>query len=154
MKACNNYRPRKGMKFSSWCYLVTWGYLKSHIMRRAKDPLCFVEIDENLLGAAPKEISTKSLEILERIPAHSLPQSFAALLRECPGELWEATEGLSHEADDLLQLFWECPREIISASRKKEQVEQARKHLEGKYGSQKAEAAFQELRIRLREALA
>ena len=21
MKACNNYQPKKGMKFSSWCYL-------------------------------------------------------------------------------------------------------------------------------------
>ena len=153
MKACNNYRPKKGTKFSSWCYFVVWGYLKSHIMQRAKDPLIFIEINEELLGSAPVQRSEKALRLLDRMPFNgSIADSFSTLLMECPREMLDATESLSSEAQELLNLFWECPREIISARAHPEQVQQARQAHQRKHGKHKTERAFQEIRTALREA--
>ena len=153
MKACNNYRPGKGMKFSSWVYFVTWGYMKNHIMDRAKDPLCFMEIDDDLLGEVPDEKSLRVMRLLDLVPPNgALSDTFGTLLMECPGELLEAADSLSTEAQELLHLFWECPAEIINARARPDQVEQARKAHQRKHGKEATERAFQEIRVALREA--
>lgn len=64
VKACYTYKPERGTKFSSWCYFVVWGNLKTAIMKRTEDPLVFVEINEDLMGAAPPEIAP-CLEVVD-----------------------------------------------------------------------------------------
>lgn len=154
MKACNNYQPNKGTKFSSWCYLVTWGFLKSHIMKRAGDPHCFMEIKENMLGAAPAPASGKILALLDLTEKKPIQQALQVLFAETPRELWEATEGLSDVAEDLFYLFLESPEEVFTSRSKFEQVQQAKEHLARKHGEQKIHSGFRELRTRLCDALA
>lgn len=155
MKACNNYKPKKGMKFSSWCYLVTWGYLKSHIMKRAADPLQFVEeIEDSMTEPAPGSVSIKTLMLIDATEKKPIRHGLLSLLGEMPGELWEATEDLSDVAEELFCLFLESPPEIITARQKWEQIEQAKEHLARKYGEEKIQQGFRELRSRLLEALA
>lgn len=154
MKACNNFRPNKGMKFSSWCYFVTWGYLKSWIMKRAADPLCFMEINEELVGAEPDVTSDKVHRLLSLTEKQPLQQTLLTLFRESPAELWEATEDLSAEAEELFYLFLEAPTDVITSRNKAEQLQQAKQHLAQRYGEQKAEHSFRELRGRLGEAWA
>ena len=154
MKACNNYQPKKGMKFSSWCYLVTWGFLQSHIMKRAGDPLRFVEIEETMLGMAPDASNDQLMMLIDATEKKAISRGLQTLFAETPGELWEATEGLSPAAEDLFYLFWEAPEEIMSARTKYEQVQQAKEHLARKHGEKKIQQGFRELRLRLSDALA
>jgi hypothetical protein len=154
MKACNNYQPKKGMKFSSWCYLVTWGFLQSHIMKRASDRLCFMELDENLTGAAPRPVSGKLLAMLDATEKKPIQQGLQTLFSESPAELWEATEGLSTVAEDLFLLFLESPNDVLNSRSKGEQVHQAKEYLAQKYGEEKIHQGYRELRTRLSEALA
>lgn len=154
MKACNNYRPKKGMKFSSWCYLVVWGFLKSHIMKRASDPLTFMEIDDSLVGPAPAPASKEMLDLIDRTEKKPIHQGLQTLFAETPAELWEATEGLSHVAEELFYLFLESPAEILNSRNKFEQVQQAKEHLARKHGEEKIHQGYRELRGRLCDALA
>jgi Sigma-70 region 2 len=154
MKACNNYQPKKGMKFSSWCYLVTWGYLKSHIMKRAGDPHRFMEIGDNITGPAPTPANTKLLRLIDSTEKKPINQGIQSLFAEAPAELWEATEGLSSVAEELFCLFWEAPAEILNARTKAEQIEQAKEHLARKHGEKKIRQGYKELRNRLADALA
>lgn len=163
MKACGNFKPNQGMKFSSWCYLVTWGFLKSWIIRRAKDPLIFVEsLHETDLGHAEPEYSgcrtirgMKALELVEQVSRHqNVPSTFWTLLTESPQELWEATEGLSTEAEELLCLLWEAPGEIATVRGRSQQVARAREHFYEKVGPERGEQAFRELQQRLQAAWA
>jgi len=154
MKACNNYRPKKGMKFSSWCHLVVWGFLKSHIMKRASDPHCFMEIEENLLGPAPGPVSGRIQSLLDQTEKKPIRHGLQALFAEAPGELWDATEGLSDVAEDLFYLFLESPDDVLSSRHKFEQVQQAKEHLARKHGDKKIQQGFRELRTRLCDAMA
>lgn len=157
MKACNNYRPGKGMKFSSWCYFVTWGVLKSHTMRRAGDPLCSaercLELEEEIVGAGEPTVPRRVLELLDATERQPISNTIQVLFREAPRELWEATEDLSEVAEELFFLFAETPAELNLSRNKGEQVAQIKKHLAAKHGPQKIEKGFRELRNRLGETL-
>ena len=153
MKACNNYQRKKGMKFSSWCYLVTWGFLKSHIMKRAADPHRFCEIEENLLGPAPTPANARLLAMIDSTEKKPISQGIQNLFANTPAELWEATEGLSPAAEELFCLFWESPADVMTARNKFEQVQQAKEHLARKHGEKKVKQGFKELRSRLADAL-
>jgi len=84
MKACEDYQPERGQKFSSWCYYWVWCKLKDLVMKRTKDPLEFVEINDDLLGEAPPAISP-SLEIVAELSSDA--QEIVALVLETPAEL-------------------------------------------------------------------
>jgi DNA-directed RNA polymerase specialized sigma subunit len=84
MKACQDYNPDRGQKFSSWCYFWVWTRLKDVITFRTKDPLTFIEIDEDLLGEAPPTQS-ESLEVIESLSSEA--REIVAMLLESPKEL-------------------------------------------------------------------
>ena len=123
-------------------------------MKRAGDPLRFVEIEETMLGMAPDASNDQLMMLIDATEKKAISRGLQTLFAETPGELWEATEGLSPAAEDLFYLFWEAPEEIMSARTKYEQVQQAKEHLARKHGEKKIQQGFRELRLRLSDALA
>lgn len=85
MKACGLYRPDKGNKFSSWVYFITWAVLKDMVIGRSKDPLTFVELEDDCLGAAAPERAA-CLEVLDSLSAEA--RELVEMLLESPKEVW------------------------------------------------------------------
>lgn len=152
MKACRNFKPDRGMKFSSWCRLVTWGQHKSLIMRRAEKYVETVELNEELVGEAT-EVNYTTLELCEKLPAReSLASTLCRLICEAPAEMMEVTEGLSEEAQEIFFLFLESPKEIIKD--RSEEVAYLKEQFARKHGKEKSRTAFQELCRSLAQAFA
>lgn len=86
MKACEQFDPKRGAKFSSWCYFWTWTHLKTFVTKRTVDPLCFVELDDDLTGEAPPERS-EFMESLADLSEDA--KEIISLLLETPGEILE-----------------------------------------------------------------
>lgn len=95
VKACADFNPDKGMKFSSWCYYWVWCKLKDLVMKRSKAPK-WEEIDEETVGEAPP-VSSPCLEVVEDLSEDA--QEIISLILETPAEL---SEGLTN-AKDLLR---------------------------------------------------
>lgn len=83
MRACQDYDPARG-KFSTWVYYWAWCRLKDVVMKAAKDPLDFMEINDDILGGAepPKSMAMECLDDLS-----SDARELVDLLLETPGEL-------------------------------------------------------------------
>lgn len=96
MRACQDYNPNKGSKFSSWCYFWVWTHLKTFVTKRTVDPLEFIEIKEELLGEAPPERSDL-LELAGELSNDA--QEMIAMLIEIPDEL----HGVSMTAKQLMK---------------------------------------------------
>lgn len=88
MGACNDYKPNRKMKFSSWVYYWVWCKLKDLVMKRSKEPLDFVEIREELLGEAAPDKS----------------------------QVMELIEDLSDDAKEIVSLLIETPHELVGVA--------------------------------------
>lgn len=153
MKACRNYRQGKGTKFSSWCHMVVWGFLQSEAIRRYRNPATFVEINEEICGEVPEVANPKILELAEKTTRGSLQDVFSTLASETPRQLFEVSQNLSDDAQDLLNLFWSLPKELRVRGRR-QQIETIREHHARLCGEERSKAAFYELRGSLSEAFA
>ncbi len=150
MKACNNFQEGKGSRFSSWCYMVTWGYLKSFIMHRASDRLVFMEPNEKTAGSysGSGAVNVSTLQLVESLNANaSLSQTLRSLLLDCPDQFLDVSESLSLEASELLALFMETPPS--NARRRSEQVRLAKERHAEIHGEDATRSAFAELSERL-----
>jgi hypothetical protein len=96
VRACQDFRPDKGTKFSSWCYFWVWTHLKTFVMRRSGDPLTFVEIDDDLCGEAPLEVSAE-ISLVKDLPNDA--RELFSLLCEAPRECMEGFRLLLHGDD-------------------------------------------------------
>jgi len=92
VRACHDYRPNKGTKFSSWCYFWVWTRLKDMVMARSKDPHVFVEIDDDLCGGEAPEIS-----LVKDLPSDA--RELFSLLCGAPKECLEGFRLLLHGDD-------------------------------------------------------
>lgn len=131
MNACRDFNPTKakGSKFSSWCYFWVWTHLKTFVTKRSVDPLCFVEMNEDLVGTAPAERS-ESLDLIE---------------------------DLSEDAKEIISLLLETPEELIGMSLTTRQLVKGVKNYlvkKKKRNKEKVDKAFEEARIHLQEAWA
>jgi len=84
MRACQDYKSERGQKFSSWAYYWAWTKLKDLVIARSKDPLTFIEIEEDLLGEAPPE-RAESLDLLEELSEDA--REIVEMILETPEEL-------------------------------------------------------------------
>jgi hypothetical protein len=107
MSACRMYKPQKG-KFSTWCYFVVWMQLKTFITNRAKDPHVFVEIDDDLCGAAPED-GVGSL--LRDLPADA--RELFTMLCDAPREVLEGFRLLLHGDDFDQELDNTCVEKAV-----------------------------------------
>ena len=152
MKACNNYRKGKGQKFSTWCHMVVWGFLKSWIIKRAKDKLTFIEIQDDTLGGLPDGPTIKELLKQERIdPKEPIHKTLTRLLFESPQEMMELCDGLSSEAQVMLALLTESPKDLACAVSKREEIEAVKEYMARYYKRKTVEASYNELRERIVE---
>ena len=94
MRCCSTYDPKRGSKFSSWVYFCVWCKLKDLVMKRSKDPLDFVPLDDLIFGAAPHE----------RNEAFFAEQSEAFL---------DLVQNLSQDAQEIIHLLIETSGEIL-----------------------------------------
>jgi len=87
MYACERFRPGKLTKFSSYCYFIVSCKLKDLVTSRTKDPLVFVEIDDDLCGAAPPppEFKKQVEGVLKEVSADAA--CILDMLLETPMEL-------------------------------------------------------------------
>lgn len=86
MRACEKYQSDRGAKFITWCYKRVWFDLKTFVTARAKCPLEFVEIHEDLLGGKETLDETYS-DLMQHISEDA--KEIVALLVESPVELME-----------------------------------------------------------------
>lgn len=123
MRACADFKPDRGSKFSSWCYFWVWTHLKTFVTKRTVDPLVFIEVKESLLGEAPPERS-EALEMLE---------------------------DLSEDAKEIITLLIETPRELIGlAMTPKQLLKKVKEHLVAKGKARdRVDRAAEEIRLRL-----
>ncbi len=84
MLACRSFDPSRGMKFSSWVYFKVRNHLRTTCTRGSRDPLVFVEINDEVCGAAPSN-RKEFLEMLEDLSAEA--RELIHLLIELPGEI-------------------------------------------------------------------
>lgn len=96
MRACYDFKPERGAKFSTWCYYWVWCQLKDFITRRTNDPLIPTEINEEMLGEAPPEHSP-SLELVAELSSDA--QEVVSLLLETRQE----AEAIAVTAKQLLR---------------------------------------------------
>ncbi|MDE2104490.1 MAG: hypothetical protein KGL39_45060 [Patescibacteria group bacterium] len=157
MNACKSYSEGGGMKFASWCYLRTWGSLKTHTMSKAKD-------HRRIVFAGNDDESNDLLDIMRRheddtIPderSHQIAQavettrlmrkSWAALFQQSPREMASLVFELPSVAQEIVMLFMESPKEIVNAATKTKQVEQIKEHLSKRYGTDAVEDAYNQLK--------
>ena len=143
LKACYDYNPSKGQKFSSWCYYWVWCSLKDFITMRTRDPHLPVDLTpsdsaernktEQMMGEAV-ELSTEFLQMLE-----------------------DTIFGASDEAGELLNLLIEPPAELLKGERPtpRQLMTRAKKFLVAKGKNRcKVDNAQVELQKRLKCALA
>lgn len=128
MRACEDYNPKRKMKFSSWVYYWVWCKLKDLVMKRSKEPVCFVEINDDLTVAAP------------------------AVKSECLDLVAE----MSSDAKEIISLLIETPRELIGvAMTPRQYMSRVKGHLVRKGRCPKeVDKAHKELTIRFQEAWA
>jgi len=129
MRACNDFNPSRGAKFSSWCYFWVWTHLKTFVTKRTVDPLTFMDINEELVGAAPPQRS----------------------------ESMEMIEDLSADAKEIISLLIETPAEILGGCPvpAKQLLNKVKKYLVEQGKDRRAvERAQQEITLRFREAWA
>lgn len=87
-RALTRYNPKKHASFSSWCYFVANKKLQGLIRERSKDRLCFIDMNEELVGAAPTDRSP-CLEVVEGLSKEA--RQIIEMLLETPAELLEET---------------------------------------------------------------
>lgn len=143
MKACRNYKPGKGMKFSSWCRLVTWGQHMSLVMQRASKHIETIELNDEIVGE-PAYVNQRTLQLCETAALRgSLSSTLCRLLREAPAEMIEVAEGLSEEGQEMLLLFMEAPEELIQD--RTEEVEHLLKQFAQSHGKEVCRRTFREI---------
>jgi len=126
MKACEDYKPERGQKFSSWAYYWAWCKLKDLVMRRSAEPLDFMEINEELLGAAPPA-QIESLELIDDLSADA--KEIISLLVESPAEL--ISLGAPMTAKQLMKKVKEYL--VEECGKDKKVVEAAHKELQTRF---------------------
>lgn len=119
MRACGDYQPKRGTKFSSWVYFWVWTKLKDLVMKRSKEPLEFVDINEELVGAAPP-VQIESLELIDDLSSDA--KEIISLLIETPRELL----GMAMTPKQLMS---KVKGHMIKKGRNPKQVEKAHKEL-------------------------
>lgn len=117
--ACRDFQPDKKMKFTSWCYYWIWCKLKDLVMKKAKDPLCFIEIDDDILPAKP--VHSPTLDILEDLSDDA--QELVTLIVETPTELLCGVK-------TPLQLLTKVKKYLVSKGKRKEDVDAAHREVE------------------------
>lgn len=155
MKACRNYKPGKGTKFSTWCRMVTWGQMKSLRMDEARKYLELVELNEELVGEIPhEERSNPRVDAMhDRIhPRESLASVIIALFREAPREMFTVATTLSEDGKEMLALFAQAPREV--AGDRRLQCRQVRDRFARRFGVERSNQAYREVRTMMMEAFA
>lgn len=128
MRSCEDFKPGRGAKFSSWCYYWVWTHLKTFVTKRTVDPLTFVDIDDDLCGGA------------------------APLRNDC----LELVSDLSEDAKEMISLFLETPAELVGVSMTPHQyMKRVKKMMVTKGRDRKAvETAFLTLQSRFQEVWA
>jgi hypothetical protein len=116
MRACQDYKPDKGAKFSSWCYFWVWTHLKTFVTKRTVDPLTFLELDDDLTGAAPP-IKSECLDLVEELSGDA--KEIINLLIETPRELIGLTmtpkQFMKKVKEYLVQKQGRCPQRVDKA---------------------------------------
>lgn len=89
VRACYDFKPDAGMKFSSWVYTWVWQHLKTLIMKRSADPLAFIEINDE---TTPCEagVGSMSLQMILDDTAADLSSDAVTILKlivETPGDV-------------------------------------------------------------------
>ena len=155
MKACNNYRPGKGMKFCTWCHFVAWGHMQSLLMRRLTRRIEMVEINEELVGACPESFPEEVLKACDELHdlasrPKSLGRVIMTLFLESPKEILQVVESLSQEAQELFMLFAEHRAEHHSSfPTRADQVLHVKETFSQRYDPETTERAFREVRTQL-----
>lgn len=128
MRACQDYKPDRKMKFSSWVYYWVWCDLKTWITKLARNPVTFVEIEEELCGFAP--------------PARS---DYRDLIAD-----------LSDDAKEIVSLLVDTPKEFNGQAMTPGQLmKKVKEHLVAQGRNRKViEQACQDLQHRFQEAWA
>lgn len=119
MRACGDFKPERGMKFSSWCYTWAWQHLKTWVTKRTVDPLEFVEIKEELLGEAPPERSDL-LDLASELSGDA--QEIVNLLIEIPEEF----HGVSMTAKQLMKRVKDY---LVRKGRNRQHVDRAHQEI-------------------------
>lgn len=103
MKACYDYNPAKGSKFSSWCYYWIWCALKDAVIARSKDPHVAVDM------VTEDEVQRRYVDKLLG-EASTLSEEFREALEDM-------TVGLSDDARLILSMLLDVPAELLSGKR-------------------------------------
>lgn len=125
LQAVRLWNPCKAAKFSTWCYQVTYYFLQNLVMDNSKDAarLSFVEIDDDLCGAAPE------------------PQA----------PYRDVLHTLSQDAREIVSLLLDSPKEIAEELTPKQLFSAVKKHLLAKGRCQKRlKQAEQEITMQFR----
>jgi DNA-directed RNA polymerase specialized sigma subunit len=116
MRACEKFQPDRGMKFSSWVYSRVWYGLKDLVTKRSKDPITFIEIDEDLFGEAPA-VKSESLEMIEDLSQDA--REIISLLMETPEEIMGGMSATPRQflkaVKNYLIRKGRCPKQIDAA---------------------------------------
>lgn len=130
VKSCYDFKPERKMKFSTWCYYWVWCKLKDLVTFRSKDPMCFVEMNDDhvsLFGEAPPQRS-ESLEMID---------------------------DLSDDAKEIINLLIETPAEILGGASipAKQLLVRVKRYLEEHAGRSRKDLdkAHREIELRFRE---
>ena len=94
VKKAPKYRPGP-TKFTTWIYFAVGMQLKTWVMGRAKDPHVFIEMNDDLCGEAPPEVS-EALELVRELPGDA--RELVSLLCEAPRECLEGFRLLLHDS--------------------------------------------------------
>lgn len=115
MKACADWKPDrvgpngKPTKLTTWIYYWIWCELKTYVMKRTVEPLCFCDIKEEMVGEAPP-LRAESLDLLCTMSQDA--REIVALLLETPEEIMEGVHTvhkLVKRVKKTLVKKWENP---------------------------------------------
>lgn len=118
---CQDFKPEKGMKFSSACYYWVWTILKDLVMKRSADPHSFIQEEKDLVAIAggKETLRADSLDLVEDLSGDA--QEMIKLLVETPGELLEGV-------GTPKQLLSKVKNHLIKQGRERSRIEKA--HIE------------------------
>lgn len=111
LKACRNYRPNRGSKFSTWCYFVVTRNMKTWISQEAKRS-SWLKVTEFV----PEQLFEDTPQMLGRIyrnpPPRHVGQIIWRMIHETPNEMWDLMNELGSDAQELVLLMLEIPQDF------------------------------------------
>jgi len=123
VRACYDYNPSRGTKFSSWVYTWVWCHLKTLITKRTVEPLVFIEVKDEIFGEAAPDRSP-TLDMIGDLSEDA--KEIIKLLLETPGELLGS-------ACTPKQLLHKVKNYLVGKGRPKAEVDKAHKEIVQKF---------------------